>query len=161
MLEDVARFPPEYDRVWELRAKEFAPSMTRDSAYLNYLCADYPDRGYAMRLLRDGDAIIGHLVLRIDKDREGLGRGRIVDMLWPRARHELASFLVRSACAQLQRVGADYAEVMVSNDDVRRSLPRLFRQRRVVPIWYHAIPPAIRHPDTWYITFLDCDRAYR
>jgi hypothetical protein len=160
-LEDVARFPAEYDRVWTIRAQEFAPSMTRDSAYLNYFCADYPGHGYGMQLLHDGNDIVGHLVLRIDRDREGLGRGRIVDMLWPRSRRELAGYLLRSACAQLQRVGADYVEVMVSSDDVRESLPRLFRQRRVVPIWYHVVPPTIGHPDTWYITFLDCDRAYR
>jgi hypothetical protein len=105
--------------------------------------------------------IIGHLVLRIDEDREGLSRGRIVDMLWPRSRGELASFLVRSACAELQRIGADYVEIMASSDDLRKSLPRLFRQRRVVPIWYHVVPLQTGHPDTWYITFLDCDRAYR
>jgi hypothetical protein len=114
-----------------------------------------------MHLLRDGNEILGHLVLRIDKDREGLSRGRIVDMLWPRSRRELAAFLLASACAELQRSGADYAELMVSSADVRESLPRLFRQRRVVPIWYHIVPPAFGHPDSWYITFLDCDRAYR
>jgi hypothetical protein len=160
-LVDVDRLPPEHDGVWRTRTAEFAPAMTRDSAYLNHLCADYPEGGYRMKLLREGDATVGHLVLRLDTDRQGSRRGRVVDWIWPRTRRKLGRWLARRACAELQRAGADYAEVVVSANDVREGLPRLFQRRRSLPIWYHSLPAGAEHPDGWFITFLDCDRAYR
>lgn len=160
-LTRVERFAADYDQVWKARAAEFAPAMTRDSEYLNYLCADYPDGGYSMQLVRDGEEVVGHLVTRIDTDRAGLRRGRIIDFLWPRRRGELASWLVRTACHDLQSAGADYVEIVASNTDVRAAMPKSFRRRRALPIWYHLLPAASADPDCWHVTFLDCDRAYR
>lgn len=160
-LADVERIPAEYDRAWSVRAREFAPLMTRDSDYLNYMCADFPDGGYRIQLVRDAGEIAGHLVVRTDVDRDGLRRGRIVDLLWPRNRPELAAWLLRSACWQLQQEGADYVEAVVAVQDLQAALPRWFRRRRTLPIWYHRLPNEAPHPDDWYVTFLDCDRAYR
>jgi len=160
-LADVKRIPAEYDGVWSARAREFAPLMTRDSDYLNYMCADFPDGGYRIQLVRDAGEIAGHLVVRADVDRDGLRRGRIVDLLWPRKRPQLAAWLLRSACWQLQQEGADYVEAVAAVQDLRAALPRSFRRRRTLPIWYHRLPNEAPHPDDWYVTFLDCDRAYR
>ena len=161
-LVDVDRFPVEYDEVWRARATEFAPAMSRDSSYINYLCADYPGAGYRLQLLRDGGSTVGHLISRLDVDRRGFRRGRIVDAVWPRSSAALAGWLIQSACWQLQRGGADYAQLVLSAPDLREVVRRnRFRCRGTVPIWYHCVPPEAPDPDSWYITFLDCDRAYR
>ncbi len=161
-LVDVDRFPADYDDVWQARLAEFAPSMKRDGAYLNYLCADYPDGSYGLQILRCGGTAAGHVIRRVDTDRQGLCRGRIIDLLWMRTRPELARWLVDSACWQLQQAGADYVECVASVADLREVLQcARFRSRRAVPLWYHRLPAGVPSPDNWYVTFLDCDRAYR
>lgn len=161
-LVDVARVPADYDRVWAVRAAEFPPLMRRDSDYVNYLCADYPDGGYRVQLARAGEETLGQVVWRLDRDRRGMQRGRIVDVLWPRRRPEMAAWMVQAACWQLQESGADYAECVVADADLEAAVrASRFRRRRVVPLWYHRLPGEASHPDRWYVTFLDCDRAYR
>ncbi len=161
-LIDVDRFAAEHDGVWRQRADELAPAMSRDSTYMNHLCADFPDGGYRLQLLRLRGESIGHLISRVDVDRRGYHRGRIVDALWPASDSRLASWLVRSACWQLQEAGADYAECVASTAPLRAALRAShFRSRRPVPIWYHRLAEGVPDPDTWHITFLDCDRAYR
>ena len=161
-LVNVDRVPGEYDRVWQARASELGAAMRRDSDYLNYLCADYPGRGYRIQLLRVGSDVCGHLITRVADDKSGLRRGRIVDLLWPASRPELAGWLVRTASADLQQSGADYVECLVSTPVLRAALAgSRFRARRPVPIWYHRMAAEVPHPDTWHISLLDCDRAYR
>jgi hypothetical protein len=161
-LVDTQRLPPEYDRVWEARALEFGPAMRRDSTYINALCADYPDGGFRLQMLTCGPTTVGHLVSRLDSDRRGFRRGRIVDLMWPRADAALAAWLVRAASWQLQEAGADYVECVLSVPELRASLrQRRFRPRGSVPLWYHRLPPAVSEPERWFISFLDCDRAYR
>ncbi len=161
-LVEVDRFGADYDDVWRARAAEFAPAMARDRTYLNYLCADYPGGGYRLRLVRCGREAAGHLIWRLDTDRRGFARGRIVDLLWPRSRPELAAQLVQSACWQLQEAGADYVECVLSVPDLAAAVRAgRFRCRGPVPLWYHRLPQDVDKPDRWYITFLDCDRAYR
>ena len=162
VLADVERFPADYDEVWQARATELSAALGRDSGYLNYLCAEYPDDGYRLQLMRLRQEAVGHLIWRVDTDAGGMRRGRIVDALWPRARPELVAWLVQSAGWQLQQAGADYIECVASSPDLQAAL-RLhrFRARRSVPIWYHRLPAGAPHPDLWHITFLDCDRAYR
>jgi hypothetical protein len=158
----VDRFPADYDTVWAARAVEFAPAMSRDSTYVNYLCADYPGGGYRLELLRWKGETAGHLIWRTDADGRGFQRGRIVDVLWPRAQPELLAWLVHSACWQLQQAGADYVECVASVPDLRAALQRRrFRPRGPLPLWYHRLPAGVPEPDRWHITFLDCDRAYR
>ncbi len=161
-LVDVERFPGDYDQVWQVRAGEFAPAMARDSNYVNYLCADYPGRGYHLQMARWRGETLGHLLLRADTDERGFRRGRIVDLLWPRSRPEFATWLVRSGCWQLQRMEADYVECVVSVPDLAQAVRRSrFRARGPVPVWYHRLPAGVPEPDCWYVSFLDCDRAYR
>ena len=117
-LVDVDRFPAEYDEVWKGRAADFEPAMLRDSAYMNYLCADYPDGGYRVQLLSLRGETVGHLISRLDVDRGGLTRGRIVDALWPKQPARPAAWLVQSACRQLQEAGADYLECVASTPDL-------------------------------------------
>ncbi|HET9061848.1 MAG TPA: hypothetical protein VFO62_01040, partial [Candidatus Binatia bacterium] len=161
-LVDVDRVPSSYDAVAKARVQELGAAMRRDSDYLNYLCADYPGRGYRLQLLHAGADTVGHLVTRLDPDKNGLRRGRIVDLLAPQARPELAAWLVRTAAADLQRAGADYVECLASTPWLQGALESSrFRARRPVPIWYHRIAADAPHPDTWHISLLDCDRAYR
>jgi Acetyltransferase (GNAT) family len=161
-VSDVDAFPPEYDAPWRARAREFAPVMTRESTYLNYLCADYPDGGYRLQLVREHHDLIGHLITRVDDDRQGFQRGRIVDLLWPRRHLDLLLWLIQLASWQLYGAGADYIECVASAPDLADALQReRFGSRRAVPIWYHRLPPGVPEPDKWYISFLDCDRAYR
>jgi hypothetical protein len=156
------RFPSSYDAVAKARVHELGAAMRRDSDYLNYLCGDYPGRGYRLQLLRAGGDAVGHLITRLDADKNGLRRGRIVDLLVPRARPELPAWLVRTAAAELQRGGADYVECLASTPLLQGALESSrFRARRTVPIWYHRIAAEAPHPDTWHISLLDCDRAYR
>ena len=35
------------------------------------------------------------------------------------------------------------------------------RRRQAVPVWYHRLPAEAPKPDAWFVTYLDCDRAYR
>lgn len=159
---DVDRFPADYDAVWQMRAAELPPAMSRDSAYVNYLCADYPSGGYRLQLVRARGEIVGHSIRRLDTDRRGLQRGRIVDLVWPRAQPELADWLVRSACWDLQEAGADYIECVLSVAELRAAVRQArFRARGPVPLWYHRLPADVPDPEHWHITFLDCDRAYR
>ena len=161
-LAEVERIPPEYDRVWNARAVEIAPAMARDSDYLNYLCADYPDGGYRVQLAYAGDEPIGHLIWRVDEDRRGLRRGRVVDVIWPRSEPGVGYWLMGSACWQMQEEKADYVECLLSHPDLEAMAKDLrFRYRRPVPIWYHRLPAEVPDPDHWYISLLDCDRAYR
>jgi hypothetical protein len=156
------RFPATYDTVWRARSAEFAPTMRRDSAYLNYLCADFPDADYHLQLLQWRGETVGHLVWRIDTDRRTFRRGRIIDLLWPRSDAGLGQWLHHTACRQLQAAGADYIELATSLPESRDFARRQrFHRRDPVPIWYHRVPPEVPTPDAWHVTFLDCDRAYR
>ncbi len=138
------------------------PILRRDSAYLNWLCADYPDGGYRLHLLDWQGGVAGHLILRLDRDRRGLCRGRIVDLLWPRAEAGLAAWMVAAAVGELRRAGADYVEVVLSRPELAAAARACgFVRRRPVPLWYHRLPAGMDGADDWYITFLDCDRAYR
>lgn len=161
-LEPVTRFPPEHDAVWRERVPEFAPALRRDAAYLNYLIADYPGGGYQAALLRRDGAAVGHLVTRRDTDRRGLRRGRIVDLLWPRGARPLLEGLVAAACRTLRAAGADYVECLASVPDLQAALAAAgFRERRAVPLWWHRVPADAGDPADWFLTLLDCDRAYR
>jgi len=161
-LVPVERFDTAHDAVWAARRTEFAPALRRDSDYLNYFCADYPDGGYRRWVVQQGDAAVGHLITRIDVDRRGLRRGRLVDLLWPRANRALSAWLVAAACRELQNDGTDYVECVASVGDLCGALVAAgFRARRPVPIWYHRLPADAGEPGSWYVTLLDCDRAYR
>lgn len=160
-LEEVERFPASYDARWEARRAEFAPLMDRSSAQLNFLYADFPEGGYRCFLVREGADVVGHLVLRLDR-KEDAHRGRIIDALWPRARRDAVEWLVREACAILQERGVDYIECTASVADLEQALRACrFARLRPVPVWYHRLPDGMATPDTWFITYLDCDRAYR
>ena len=160
-LEEVARFPQSYDAVWERRRLEFAPLMERSSAQLNFMCADFPGGGYRCFLIRERGAIAGHLVLRVDQKGDRV-RGRIIDALWNRARPGMVDWLVHHASWLLQEYGVDYIECTASAPDLERALSAgRFRRRHAVPVWYHRLPVGVPTPDAWYITYLDCDRAYR
>ncbi len=161
-LEPVERFPAEYAEVWRARLVELGPAMRRDADYLNYLCADYPGGGYTAAVLRCDGTLAGHLIWRLDDDRHGSRRGRIVDLLWPRARSELLPWLLRTACADLRRRGADYVDLVLSSSTLRRAAAQCgFRSRSPVTLWYHRLPADSSDPARWHISYLDCDRAYR
>jgi len=161
-LVPVERFDSAYDAVWAARAAELAPALRRDSDYLNYLCADYPDRGYRAAVVQQHGTPVGHLITRVDVDRRGLRRGRLVDLLWPRADRRLLTWLVAAACRRLQDDGADYVECVASVPEARDAVTAAgFRARRPVPLWYHRLPAGAGDPNAWYVTLLDCDRAYR
>lgn len=160
-LSEIERFPESYDAVWAERAPEFAPLMERASAPLNFMCADFPGGGYRRFLVRAGEQVAGHLVLRVDH-RNQRTRGRIVDALWPRTQPRAVDWLVRQACWVLQECGVDYIECTASARDLEQALGACrFQRRQAVPIWYHRLPSGVATPDSWFITFLDCDRAYR
>src|SRR6185295_3832904 len=160
-LEEVSRFPASYDAVWDRRRGEFAPLMERSSTPLNFMCADYPGGGYRCFLVRDAADVAGHLVLRVD-EKNGASRGRIIDALWERARPGLADWLVRQGSWLLQESGVDYIECTASVPDLEQALRACrFRRRHAVPVWYHRLPAGLPAPDAWFITYLDCDRAYR
>ncbi len=160
-LEEVEHFPAAYDTVWEARRGEFAPLMERSSAHLNFMCAEFPGGGYRRFLLRAGADVVGHLVLRIDRVDDAQ-RGRIIDALWPRTRPDAVEWMVREACGILQEYGVDYIECTASVADLERALGACrFTRLRSVPVWYHRLPDGVATPDTWFVTYLDCDRAYR
>jgi hypothetical protein len=161
-LRPIAAFPSDYDAVWQQRAREFAPAMARDAAYLNYLAAEYPDDGYQLHLLVERERPVGHVITRLDDDGEGFRRARLVDLLWLRHQPELLQWLIQRAVADVSAAGADYVECVASVSDLTELLAReRFFARRPVPIWYHRLPAGAPDPDTWYITYADCDRAYR
>ena len=160
-LEEVTRIPTSYDAVWEARRPEFAPLMERTSVHLNFMCADFPDGGYRCFLVHVDGALAGHLVLRVDR-KDDLLRGRIIDALWPRTRAGALEWLVREACGILQKYGVDYIECTASAADLERALAACrFTRLRPVPVWYHRVPDGTATPDSWFVTYLDCDRAYR
>lgn len=157
----VERLSDTYDAVGNARAAE-ASAMRRGSAYLNWLCADYPEGGYRLWLVRRHGADLGHLVTRCDRDRQQRRRGRIVDLAWPWGDAALGAWLIGEAVAALRAEGADYVECLASSAALTGALRTAgFRRRGVVPLWYHHLPPGLTAPDGWYITLLDCDRAYR
>ncbi|MEO8601659.1 MAG: hypothetical protein ABI629_03680 [bacterium] len=160
-LAAVERLPAAYDAVGNARAAEIT-AMRRDSGYLNWLCADYPDGGYRLWLLRAAGADAGHLVTRCDVDRRRLRRGRIVDAAWPWTADGLGDWLIAQAVAALRRDGADYVECLASTAPLRTALAgNGFRRRGAVPLWSHRLPAGLAAPDDWHLTLLDCDRAYR
>ena len=157
----VDRLPASYDAVGDTRAAE-ATAMRRDSDYLNWFCADYPDGGYRLWLVRRDGADVGHLVTRCAADRQQRRRGRIVDVAWPWADAALGAWLLGEAVDALRREGADYVECLASTAPLTDVLAAAgFRRRAAVPLWYHRPPSGLPEPDRWHITLLDCDRAYR
>jgi len=161
-LKTVERVGSEYDSVWQTRAGESEAVMRRDSSYLNHMCADYPGGGYHLQLLLGGGAPIGHLIYRINEDRRGMRRGRLVDLAWPRSRPDLMQYLVDAGTHALQEGGADYVECMAAAPELGEGLRRRgFRSRVPVTLWYHRLPEGAPHPDNWFLSLLDCDRAYR
>ena len=160
-LREIDRFPASYDATWEERRQEFVPLMERTSAQLNFMCADYPGGGYSRFLVLEEERVAGHLILRCDSTG-GLARGRIVDALWTRERPGMTDWLVSQACWLLQQRAVDFIDCTVSALDFERALRgRRFSRRAGVPIWYHRLPAGVPTPDQWFITYLDCDRAYR
>jgi hypothetical protein len=160
-LVSVERLPASYDSVGNGHAAEVV-AMRRDSAYLNWLCTDYPDGGYRLWLARRHGAAVGHLVTRCDPDRQQRQRGRIVDAAWPWSDAALGAWLVGEAVAALRAEGADYVECLASTDALTEALHQTgFRRRTAVPLWYHRLPAGAPAPERWHITLLDCDRAYR
>jgi hypothetical protein len=157
----VERFPASYDRIAAVRSAEMG-AMRRDSDYLNWLCADHPDGGFRLWLLRRHGEDVGHLVTRCDRDRQGRRRGRIVDAAWPNTDDALGGWLLDQAVAALSAAEADYVECLTSRPAWRTLLSRAaFRQRAAVPLWYRRVPDNVPAPGDWHITLLDCDRAYR
>lgn len=160
-LAAVERLPAAYDAVGNARAAE-ATAMARDSAYLNWLCADYPDGGYRSWIVRRAGADAGHLVTRCDVDRQQRRRGRVVDLAWPWADAALGAWLVGEAVDRLAGEGADYVECLGSTAALTTALAgRGFRRRGPVPLWYHRLPAGVPPAEDWHLTLLDCDRAYR
>ncbi len=159
---DVERLPPEHDEMWQRRCGELAPLMTRDRAYVDWFCSDYPGGGYRIALLDSGGVAAGHLITRTDRDSAGLLRGRIVDLVWPRAHEQWLADAVGLACRRLKAEGADYVQCLSSRPELDAALERQrFRRRAPVPVWYHRLPAEAPRPDAWLISLLDCDRAYR
>lgn len=157
----VERLPASYDAVGHARAAEVS-AMGRGSGYLNWLCADYPDGGYRLWLLRRRGADVGHLVTRCDTDRHQRRRGRVIDAAWPWSDAALGAWLIGAALAGLRAEGADYVECLASSPPLTEVMRRTgFRRRAAVPLWYHRLPAGPTAPDDWHITLLDCDRAYR
>lgn len=161
-FDDVDVVPERHDEVWQRRADELAPLMTRDRAYLDWFCAQYPGGGYRITMLQSRGTGAGHLVTRIDRDAAGLMRGRIVDLVWPVAQSGLLEDAIALACRQLRDGGADYVQCVSSRAGLDAALAKqYFRRRKTVPLWYHRLPAEAPHPDTWLVSLLDCDRAYR
>jgi hypothetical protein len=160
-LDPVARFDDAWNAVWDLRRPEFAPVMERGARELNRKFVDFPDRAYRCFLVRDGREVVGHLVLRREP-AQGLVRGRIVDLLWPRARPEVCAWLVGEACWQLQAEGCDVVQCTASDADLVHALrAHRFARAATLPLFHHKVPPEVGTPSGWFITYLDCDRAYR
>ncbi|MBX3023431.1 hypothetical protein KF840_00835 [bacterium] len=156
-----ARLPSSYDATGARRAAE-ATAMRRDSEYLNWLCADYPDGGYALWLARRDGADVGHLVTRCDDDRQRRRRGRIVDAAWPWDDAALGAWIVGEAVRALRAAGADYVECLSSSAPLAGALAgNGFRRRAAVPLWFHRLPAGVPAAEQWHLTLLDCDRAYR
>ncbi len=157
----VDRLPASYDAVATALAGAVS-AMRRDSGYLNWFCAAYPDGGYRLWLVRREGRDVGHLVTRCDVDRHGRRRGRLVDLAWPWAEAALGDWLVGAALAVLRGERADYVECLASSPALTDVMRRHgFRQRAAVPLWYRRVPAGVAAPDRWHITLLDCDRAYR
>lgn len=160
-LTPVERMPDSYDAT-ATRIAAAVTAMRRDSDYLNWLCAAYPDGDYRLRLVRRDGADAGHLITRCDADRLGRRRGRIVDAAWPWTDDATGAWLIGEAVQQLQSEGADYVECLSSSPALTRALAASgFRRRAAVPLWYHRLPAGVPAPDQWHLTLLDCDRAYR
>lgn len=157
----VERLPESYDAVGNARAAELT-AMRRGSAYLNWLCADYPDGGYRLWIVRRAGADVGHLIIRCDADRQQRRRGRIVDAAWPWADDALGAWVIGEAVAALAADSADYVECLAATKALTNVLQGAgFRRRGPVPLWYHRLPAGLTDPGDWHITLLDCDRAYR
>ncbi|HEV7732291.1 MAG TPA: hypothetical protein VGR62_09035 [Candidatus Binatia bacterium] len=160
-LRAAERVPPSYDAVWEARRAEFAPVMDRGSAELNRKFADYPTGGYRILLVEHGGRTVGHVVVRSD-ETHGFRRGRIVDLLWPRGDAVMAVALVHEAAWLLQEAGVDYIECTASVPELDAALrARRFTRVQTLPLFYRRPPKEVGEPQGWYVTYLDCDRAYR
>jgi len=159
---NVESVPEQHDEVWQRRSAELAPLMTRDRLCLDWFCCRYPGRGYRITMLENYGAPAGHLVTRIDRDAGGMLRGRIVDLVWPHAQPQWLEDGLALACRQLREGGADYVQCVSSRPELDVALGnQYFRRRKLVPLWYHRLPDGAPHPDSWLVSLLDCDRAYR
>lgn len=159
---EVDRIPETYDDVWADRRREFSALMRRDSTYLNQFCANFPEGGYTLALIQRYDRTVGAAIWRCDQDNRGLRRGRIVDIMWPRRDTRVLAATLAHVCRALAAAGADYVECLASVDELGRELAMThFIAQRPVAIWYHTLPADVPDPKRWYVTLLDCDRAYR
>lgn len=160
-LDPVARFDDAWDAVWNARRGEFAPVMERGARELNWKLVAFPDGAYRCFLVREGRDVVGHLVLRREST-QGLVRGRIVDLLWPRARPAVCEWIVAEACWRLQADGCDVVQCTASDPDLVHALRGArFTRVATLPLFHQKVPPEVGTPSGWFITYLDCDRAYR
>ncbi len=82
-MEEVSLFDERVDHVWEHASLSYPVIGRRDSAYLNWRFARYPEAGlYRLFLFSRGKTVIGYAVLRDGKHHE-LSAGYVVDYLCP------------------------------------------------------------------------------
>ena len=79
-VEEIERFGPEVDRLFQRCAKRWGAALRRDTAYLNWRFVDHPRRDYRIFVVRDAGELLGYAIFG-HGDWPVPGVGMLVDFL--------------------------------------------------------------------------------
>jgi hypothetical protein len=161
-MEEVSHFDQRVDQVWERVAHAYPVLCRRDSSFLNWRFAQFPQpERYRLFHFVRGNTVIGYAVLRIG-DRAGLAAGFLVDFFCaPRWTYLLIAHCLRFFARQ--RVKLVYC--LHHNPVASAAFTALGFARRdsMWPMMLHApgvSPEALmllRDPRNWFLTAADSD----
>jgi hypothetical protein len=165
--EEIARFGPEHDRLWERMSATVTCAVRRDASYLNWKYVQQPGQDFIRLEVREQGQVRGSVVLVLrEADRAyRYRRAFIVDLVAPLDDPALLDKLIAAALRGAARAGADALNCLHISPALTAALKTAgFRLRQ--PERYLLVRPAEldgearRHAlagDSWYVTQGDSD----
>jgi len=100
-IEEVFGFDSSADRLWDELEGQFYFAVIRDSVYLNWR---YRGRGYTIFIVKEGNVLMGHIVVKMDRIGDHKV-GYIIDIL---SKKETAALIIKRAFRFFIEKDADY-----------------------------------------------------
>jgi len=160
-VEEVERFGPEVDALWERVRGQYGVIAKRDSEFLNWKAFDHPFLGYRGFLARRGGDVVGYSVLRVSQEEEP-SVGHIIDLFTAREDREARDALIQHAIGVFGKSRA-VVQCEATVPELQQALRRhgFLRVNSIVPN-FRCNDPAMhaeldRRKSEWFITRIDQD----
>lgn len=133
--------------------------LLRNCEYLNFRFSDFPELVFSKYLIKYTGSIIGYIVVTVVSDHNGMKNIRLVDLNF--LREYVCKDLIQSITSFIKKnFFGDYLSVFITDKIIKDYFTSLgFKAIGHTRVW---IPPKLNlKPQDWYMTFIDCDRAWR